>query len=123
MHPDANTQAGEQTFVWMARYKNIVSSFILFTPYDKKEKQLYSEMLCQWQKACVATSEGLSIVTFMSHLYNLYKTRNQLLISVYLTIILYLFFFFLFFFFLFFFFCFFFCFFNNQIWGIQEVAL
>ena len=27
----------------------------------------------------------------MSHLYNLYKTRNQLLISVYLTIILYLF--------------------------------
>ena len=23
-NPDANTQAGEQTFVWMARYKNIV---------------------------------------------------------------------------------------------------
>ena len=24
IHPDANTQAGEQTFVWMARFKNIV---------------------------------------------------------------------------------------------------
>ena len=24
IHPNANTQAGEQTFVWMARYKNIV---------------------------------------------------------------------------------------------------
>ena len=66
IHPEANTQAGEQTFVWMARYCLRYEQNSSFSPYDK-EKQLYSEMLhvCQWQKACVATSEGLSIVTFM----------------------------------------------------------
>ena len=66
MHLDANTQAGEQMFVWTVHSYWIQehclcyehnSPFILFTLYDEKEKHLNSEMLYQWQRTCVATSE------------------------------------------------------------------
>ena len=56
MHLDANTQAGEQMFVWTVHSYRIQehclcykhnSPFILFTLYDEKEKHLNSEMLYQ----------------------------------------------------------------------------
>ena len=56
MHLDANTQAGEQMFVWTVRSYRIQehclcykhnSPFILFTLYDEKEKHLNSEPMAE----------------------------------------------------------------------------
>ena len=57
-NPDFNTQAGEQTFVWVGRFKNILCAMnkthhlFFFTPDGETKKLIYSEVLSKRKETC-----------------------------------------------------------------------
>ena len=54
-NPTFNTQAGEQTFVWVGRFKHTLrheqdSSSILLTPHGEKKEHVHNEVLQKWKE-------------------------------------------------------------------------